>query len=276
MCKKIFRHVSHAFGATSAIFIFVPEIFFKEYFIFNCEKTFAPEVLIVIINKIIVFILVFIVTSISVHLYKKYRKSVVFEKIGYSIHVEYGDLFSNHDGKRVITFDECFSTDIGEKPHEINPTSICGQYIKNNNIKNELIYKLIEQFDIKAAKKKSLFQSKIRYESGTLVPNGEDLLLAFAKLDKDGLGYMSYDEFIDCLRLLWKEINKYYGGNDVYIPILGSGVTRMGNESLTQQKLLDIIIKSYSLSQYKLKLPCKLHIICKEREGFSLNEIENY
>lgn len=276
MCKKIFRHVSHAFGATSAIFIFVPEIFFKEYFIFNCEKTFAPEVLIVIINKIIVFILVFIVTSISVHLYKKYRKSVVFEKIGYSIHVEYGDLFSNHDGKRVITFDECFSTDIGEKPHEINPTSICGQYIKNNNIKNELIYKLIEQFDIKAAKKKSLFQSKTRYESGTLVPNGEDLLLAFAKLDKDGLGYMSYDEFIDCLRLLWKEINKYYGGNDVYIPILGSGVTRMGNESLTQQKLLDIIIKSYSLSQYKLKLPCKLHIICKEREGFSLNEIENY
>ena len=50
----------------------------------------------------------------------------------------------------------------------------------------------------------------------------------------------------------------------------------MGNESLTQQKLLDIIIKSYSLSQHKLKLPCKLHIICKEREGFSLNEIENY
>ena len=147
---------------------------------------------------------------------------------------------------------------------------------KNNNIKNEHIYKLIEHYGIKAAKKKSLFQSKIRYESGTLVPNGEDLLLAFAKLDKDGLGYMSYDEFIDCLRLLWKEINKYYGENDVYIPILGSGVTRMGNESLTQQKLLDIIIKSYSLSQYKLKLPCKLHIICKEREGFSLNEIEDY
>lgn len=276
MCKNFFRYISWAFGATSVIFIFVPDIFFKEYFIFNYAKIFTSEVLIVIANKISAFIIVFIITTIFVRIYKKHKKSVTFEKIGYSIHVEYGDLFSKRDGKRVITFDECFSTDIGEKPHEINPTSICGQYIKNNNIKNELIYKLIEQFDIKAAKKKSLFQSKTRYESGTLVPNGEDLLLAFAKLDKDGLGYMSYDEFIDCLRLLWKEINKYYGGNDVYIPILGSGVTRMGNESLTQQKLLDIIIKSYSISQYKLKLPCKLHIICKEREGFSLNEIENY
>lgn len=47
------------------------------------------------------------------------------------------------------------------------------------------------------------------------------------------------------------------------MPILGSGVTRMGDESLTQQKLLDIIIESYKLSAQKLKPPCQLHIICK-------------
>lgn len=276
MCKKFFRHTSLAFYIISVIFTFIPESFFKKGFIFECNEINKYGDFVVIINRVSLFIAIFIIVKFCMNIYRKCRRRITIERVGYSIHIEYGDLFSNHDGKRVITFDECFSTDIGEKPHEINPTSICGQYIKNNNIKNEHIYKLIEHYGIKAAKKKSLFQSKIRYESGTLVPNGEDLLLAFAKLDKDGLGYMSYDEFIDCLRLLWKEINKYYGENDVYIPILGSGVTRMGNESLTQQKLLDIIIKSYSLSQYKLKLPCKLHIICKEREGFSLNEIEDY
>ncbi len=126
---------------------------------------------------------------------------------------------------------------------------------------------------LKPAKSKSKFQSKVRYDSGKLVPNGDYLLLSFAKLDDNGLGRLSRDEFIDCLSTLWKEIDKYHGQKDVCIPILGSGVTRMGDESLTQQALLDIIIESYKLSAHKLKTPCRLNIVCQKREDFSLNRI---
>lgn len=87
------------------------------------------------------------------------------------------------------------------------------------------------------------------------------------------IGELTHNEFLDCLSVLWKEIDKYYGQMDVCMPILGSGVTRMGDESLTQQKLLDIIIESYKLSAHKLKPPCQLHIICKKRDDFSLNKI---
>ena len=276
MFKKFFRHMSWAFGITSAIFAFISDSILKKIFIIENIKINISDDFKGTIIKILLFIFIFLIIKTIVFIYKNFRKTVVIKKIGYSIHIEYGDLLSKCNGKRIINFDECFSTDIGEQAYEINKTSFCGQYIQKTNIKKHQICKLLRQYCIKASATNSLFQNKIRYESGTLLPNGDDLLLAFAKLNKDGLGCMSYDEFIECLNLLWKEIDKYYGGKDVYMPILGSGVTRMLDESLTQQKLLEIILKSYSLTRYKLKLPCKLHIVCKEREGFSLNEIEDY
>ena len=120
---------------------------------------------------------------------------------------------------------------------------------------------------------KSDFQDKERYDSGMLVPNKDYLLMAFAKLNKDGLGRMSRDEFLDCLSTLWKELDKHYGQKNICIPILGSGVTRIDGESLTQQQLLDIIIASYKLSVHKIKSPYRLYIVCKKQDNFSLSKI---
>lgn len=39
---------------------------------------------------------------------------------------------------------------------------------------------------------------------------------------------------------------------------------------LTQQELLD----SYKLSSHKMKTPCRLRIVCKKWEGFSINKID--
>lgn len=173
--------------------------------------------------------------------------------------------------KKVIPFDECFTTRVGDSPSDINPDSICGQYLMKYPIQN--MQSLIKKANLKPEKDRSTFQNNEKYESGMLVPNGDYLLMPFAKLDKDGLGRMSRDEFLDCLSTLWKEIDKYYGQKDVCIPILGSGVTRMDGESLTQQQLLDIIIASYKISAHKIKSPCRLYIVCKKQENFSLNKI---
>ena len=83
----------------------------------------------------------------------------------------------------------------------------------------------------------------------------------------------SYDEFLDCLSLFWKEIDKYYGQNDVCISILGSGLTRIGDTSFTKQEFLDIIIGSYRLSRHKIKSSYKLHIVYKESDDLFLNKI---
>ena len=225
----------------------------------------------IILMRLLAFTAVLVFSIIVNYVINIRRKSIRIKGNNYSIDIEYGDLFHMNTCKKVIPFDECFTTSVGNSPSDINPGSICGQYLLNNAIPE--MQALIDNAQLKPAKGKSKYQNKIRYESGKLVPNGDYLLMAFAKLDKDGLGRMSRDEFLECLSTLWKEIDKYYGQKDVCIPILGSGVTRMDGESLTQQELLDIIIISYKLSANKIKAPCRLHIVCKKQENFSLNKI---
>ena len=71
--------------------------------------------------------------------------------------------------------------------------------------------KLIDDANIAPTRAKSRFQQKARYDSGTIVPNGDDLLMAFAKLDDKGKGrFFSRDEYLQCLDLLWRELENHY------------------------------------------------------------------
>lgn len=103
--------------------------------------------------------------------------------------------------------------------------------------------------------------------------------MAFVTLDKNGSGrFFTRDEYLKCLSILWKEIDIYYGQQDVCIPILGAGLTRFEGgvgASISQQELLNMIIWSYKLSSYKIKSPHKLRIICKKSKGFSIYKIDS-
>lgn len=67
-------------------------------------------------------------------------------------------------------------------------------------------------------------------------------------------------------------MDMHHGTSDVYMPILGSKIVRFDKE-LSQQELLDTIIASYRVSPYKLKESYSLHIVCRERKDFSLNDV---
>lgn len=201
------------------------------------------------------------------------RQRVQIGGYNYCIQVEYGDIFKMANCKKVIPFDECFTTTVGRQPGDIKESSVCGQYLSRKPITEQEMQNLINLAELNPQKKKSQYKSKIRYESGKLVPRGDDMLLSFAKLDKDGLGELTREEYLKSLSLLWQEINKRDDQKNVCMPILGSGVTRIGDKTPTQQELLDIMILSYKLSAYKLKNPRKLCIVCKKQDGFSLDKI---
>ena len=164
-----------------------------------------------------------------------HRKRITIKGDSYSIQVEYGNLFEISDCKKVVAFDECFTTKVGDNPSDVNSDSVCGQFLQSHPIEN--MQSLIDSVNLKPAKGKSKFQGKTKYESGKLVPFEDYLLLSFAKLNSGGSGELTRDEFLECLSILWREIEMYYGQKDVALPILGSGVTRMGDDSLNQQKL---------------------------------------
>lgn len=269
--RKFLKHTfDYAVYAISLVFTLVPESFFEQYKLFEKLTTETNT----IINRLIAFAAVIALIAVAYALFLCFRWSVCIKGKNYSIKVSYGDIFKQKNCKIVIPFDECFTTAVGAAPAEIKPTSICGQYLLKYPIDD--VAPLLESARLKPLKSKSQYNDQDRYESGRLVPRGDFLLMSFAKLDKDGLGRITRDEYLKCLAVLWEEVDKYYGQTDVCISILGSGITRLDDNSLSQQELLDMIIRSYQLSAHKVKKPACLHIICRRSEDFSLNQIGAY
>lgn len=267
----------------SSLFLVLTDTSFESYHWIN-EATFKGIELLETLNihninigltKISLIILVWSIVLVCYILYIKFNNRIFLKGDNFVISIEYGDLFKSGDCKRVISFDECYTTTIGKAPYEIQITSICGQYLeKHPELKMQ---NLIEAAKIKPARAKSAYGRKDRYESGTIVPNDDDLLMAFVKLDTYGRGRISRKEYIDCLFKMWEEIDLHKGEQDVCIPIIGSGVTHFDNSSgvpMSPQELVNIILMTYQLSPYKVKPPHKLRIICKRGNGFDLNDID--
>ena len=220
-------------------------------------------------GKIQFVVYIFVVCLLICFVCAKKRNKITIKGANYCIVVKYGDIFKE-DGWKVINFDECFTTTVGDGKGDIKASSLCGKYLERYPIDD--MQKLIDNAGLKAARKKSLYQNKTRYESGNLIPRDDYFLMAFAKLDSDGLGHFdSREDFYQCLSILWKELDARYENKDVCISILGSGLTRIGDENPTRQQLVDMIICSYKLSQRKIKTTLK--IICLKGEDFSLDRI---
>ncbi|SFL90938.1 macro domain-containing protein [Pelosinus propionicus] len=283
MIDFVVKRVTLAFATVTGIFTFVPEAFFGKYewitkeTLEQCEwfaRLDAQDVNI-IISRLMCFLLVCVVTSFLYMAFLKFRSSITIKGQNYSIIVEYGDILEKRKCKRVINFDECFTTQVGNATPDINPGSICGQYLKLHPDLD--VQQLISSAQIIPAQSKSKYLRKTRYDSGTIVPNGDDLLMAFAKLDEKGKGrFFSRDEYLECLDWLWKELENNYSENDVCVPVLGAGTTSFdggAGASFSQQDLVDMMILSYKLSSHKIKNPHKLRIVCKKNIGFSINDI---
>lgn len=267
---KLFKSIcTWTISCITVLFTVLPEKLFLEYSLFSCSS----DTFVIVLNRFIFIIFAFIIIGSIMFINFVKKNKVEIKGKNYSIVVEYGDIFKYNKFKKIISFDECFTLTIGELPWEIKPNSLCGQYLKKFPLKRKELKNLMTKIKLKTDIKNSEFKNKTKYVSGRLIPRNDYLLLSFTKLDSNGNGVLTINEYQNSLALLWEEINKYYAQNDVCIPILGSGITRFEDVVLTKQELLDLIILSYKLSKHKIKLPNKLYIVCKKTDDFSLNKI---
>lgn len=283
MIHFIKNSIAWAFAVITGIFTFVPEPVFGNYAWISQDKLDETKVfscadaqdINIIISRLVCFLLVWLATSLIYLLVLKSRWKVTIKGQNYSIQIEYGNILKKKRCKRVINFDECFTTQVGSGTADVNPTSICGQYLELHPDLN--VQQLIGNAGITPARGKSKYQQRDRYIPGTIVPNNDALLMAFARLDERGKGrFFSRDEYLACLDTLWKELENHYSQKDVCVPILGAGTTAIdggSGASISQQELLNMMIWSYQLSSHKIKAPHKLRIVCRRNSGFSINNI---
>lgn len=194
MINFIQKSITLAFAFVSIIFTFVPESFFgktewlSQKALEQCKwiSWVDAQDANIITSRLICFLLVWLITSLLYFIFLKFRRQVTIHGQNYSIKVEYGNILKKKNCKRVINFDECFTTQVGDATADINPNSICGQYLTSHSDLD--IQHLIESSQVTPERSKSKYQHKTRYASGTIVPHGDDLLMAFAKLDERGKG----------------------------------------------------------------------------------------
>ncbi len=268
MSKLLKRSFTWGLSIATTLFTFVPDSIIGSVKL--CDKLSDDKNL--LINRVGILIVVFLLSLILNWLYNLCRCKIKVEGRNYTIQVEYGNLLKCKNCQKVIAFDECFTTKIGTAPHEIKASSICGQYLKDHQGID--LKKILSDAGLKPEEEKSKYKNQDRYKSGSIAPNGDDLLLAFAKLDKNGRGYFpTRKEYLDSLAYMWSEIHKHYQTKDVCISVLGGGQTSIGESNPTNQELVDLIIESYKLYSQKIKKPQKLRIICRRKDDISLNKI---
>ena len=277
--SKLQKSCTWAFGVISVVLTFVPEDLFS-----GCQKIkniskaitkvwescpVTSDELSSVIGRVIFFICIVLITVTYKCVHARFREKICINGRNYCIQVEYGDLLLQR-GWKVVSFDECFTTTVGIAPADIKSSSICGQYLTRYPITD--MQQLITDAKLNPERERSEYNNQIRYKSGLLLQRDDYLLMAFAKLDRDGKGYFaSRDEYLQALSVFWSELDKYYAQMDVCISVLGAGITRIGDVTPTQQELVDMIIYSYKLSPHKIK--SKVRIICKRNKEFSLDRV---
>lgn len=281
MLEFIMNTLSIAAPILSAVFTFVPESILPSFQVVTNDflSWYEPlagkaEDVNTILSRAVLVLAVWCFAAILHLLHIILRTKTLIKGDNYHIVIQYGNLFKYRHGKKVVNFDECFTSTVGGKPNEVKPKSVCGQFLQKNATID--VKRIVKNSGLKP-NGYSKYKNTPSYESGRLVPYNDYLLMAFAKLNADGKGvFDSKKDYLRCLEVFWEELDKYHGLEDVYIPVLGSGLTRFEGGSgklINTQEMLDLIIWSYRLNSPKIKSPRCLHIVCRREKGFSLNKI---
>lgn len=189
------------------------------------------------------------------------------------VKIKVGDIFQEKELK-VISFNEYFDTQVNNAI--ISERTLNGMYIKNILKDATELDNLIETNQY--LKEKILGNNpnrkqgkQNRYKIGTILQHNEYLLTAFSKFDSDNRAYLFMNDYINFLLNFWNEIDIVYSGKSISIPLLGSGMTRFKEYSMTDQELLELLIWSFKISRIKFTYPSIVSIVIHESKKDKIN-----
>lgn len=222
----------------------------------------------------VIFMSLLIIIYIFLWIRANTMQKIKLEMNNSVLEIKLGDIFEEKEFK-VIAFNEYFDTQVDEKV--ISSNTLNGKYIKEKVDDINTLDKLIEK-ELTSRNLKSIQNSerklgkKCKYDLGTIVKNGDYLLMAFSKFDEDNRAYLSLEDYIDCLLNFWNEVDIVYNGNSVSIPVLGSGITRFkGYDMIKPQELLELLIWSFKVSKVKISYSSKVTIVIHESQKDKIN-----
>ena len=218
------------------------------------------------LGAFVLFFLIFLYLAIWFRANNLNELSIIINNS--TIQIKEGDIFQEI-GFKIIPFNEYFDTDVNSGI--ISSNTLNGKYIakfyQNRQDLDHLILsdKHSSQFIIKEQSRE--FGKTKQYKLGTIIKDRDFFLLAFSRFDEHNRAYLTVDELISTLTNMWTECDIHYNGNDIVLPLLGSGLTRLqGLENISDQELLMLLLFSLKITKIKFADTTKIKIILtKER-----------
>ena len=193
-----------------------------------------------------------------------------------SIEIRVGDIFQMN-GAFIISTNTTFDTDISLRSgvagnHLISPTSLQGKFTERfypNDVKT------LDR-DIKRALKNNEEYIELGnpigkarcYEMGTVVkvnPQNQTVyLLAITNIDEKGKASSTRADVLESLTNLWKFISEQGGLDNLVIPVIGTGLTRL--PQVKREEMVIEIIRSFVAACLGAKFCEKLTVIISEQD----------
>ena len=246
-----------------------------------------------ILILLLLLIISFIVSLIWIICFK--NKKLIFETSAGKVSVCYGDIikkgfpkFPKENRIVVIPYNTSFEVIVDDKVEKfknplISPKTIHSQWInrmKKNNVSLEAIEERIRQsFEIRNIKPIKTFtrEEKARgnlnyYEEGTIAAiDGKNgvifYLMAISEFDDKNKAQSTKQSIIRCLEKFLDFYDETGQGFDVYIPLIGTGLSRSG---MSHVESLNVIKSVFQLHEEKILGEFNIVIYDKDKDIVSI------
>lgn len=214
------------------------------------------------IGSIFFILLLFIFISLIIRANQLKEKTLIINQTKFVI--KFGDLFSEQ-GLKTIPFNEYFDTEVSDELISVN--TLNGIFLKDKiSDVSQIDYKVENDSECKKnivdINNERTHGKKTIYKLGTSVRFDDYILVAFSKFDEQNRAYLELENYLSCLVNYWNEVNRIYNGENIALPLMGSGITRlMCGNSITYQQTLEIIIQIFKYSNLSFSHDCKITLV---------------
>lgn len=229
-------------------------------------------------KALMINIITFLIIYIAMFCHAKFITIRKMKIASANLTIKFGDIFCEK-GLKVIPCNEYFDSLVDENIVSSNTLhgKVLKSHIKNINdfdekLKNDSSCKLriLDIVNERPCGKHS------KYQLGTCFQYNDYIFVAFSKFDIDNKAYLDFPSYMFCLSNMWNEINRVYSGNDIVLPLIGSGLTRIyGSNEITKQNQLELLINSLKYSNITFSHDINITIVLPDnlKEELSIYEI---
>jgi len=204
--------------------------------------------------------------------YFQTKKGISLKIRGIKVNIQQGDIF-NAKGWKIIAFNEFFDTTVDDII--IAHNTLNGVFI-DKHIQNlsELRDKITNETDDNTNYKRFNKKDRNAYPLGRIITYKDFMLLAFTYFDNNQ-AHLTQKDYEDCLRVMWTEICRTYANKPIFIPLLGSGMTRFdGTPHKLNSDLLKCMLCTLRTSGANINQPITILLTEEVIQDINIYEIK--